>query len=67
MLRIHPQLQTSENTQDLSATTDLRDEALMGIHLEGCTFSSAVEKARSAGGRNEPPALPQPNSLPEHT
>lgn len=38
MLRIHPQLQTSENTQDLSAATDLRDGALMGIHLEAAHF-----------------------------
>lgn len=37
-LRIHPQLQTSENTQDLSAATDLRDEAVMEIHLETVHF-----------------------------
>lgn len=48
MLRIHKQLQTGENTQDLSSTTDLRDEAIMEVHLE-MTFSNTVRKAHTSG------------------
>lgn len=61
MLKIRPQLQTSENTQDLSAATDLRDEAVMEIHLETVHFQVHTE-----GEKKNPTAPPQPNCLPKH-